>query len=231
MLGNIILLLVSLLILRKTKLPDDGLGLRPGKGRLLDFIVGIGLAVFCAGSYFLLTAHYAGSQISLNNEFGLEALFAGIWYVFNSVLFEELLFRGVVLLFLIRILGASRACLLSAAIFGVYHWFSYGVLGQPVPMAYVFLVTAAGGWVFAYAFASTRSLYMPVGLHLGWNIIAILIFSQGPLGDQLLKVGEGVTIGTITSLKLFLYQLCALPLITILVVRKGRLPDRRPLKD
>ncbi len=50
----------------------------------------------------------------------------------NSVLFEELLFRGYLLYKAIEWLGARKGCFLSAIAFGVYHWFSYGVIGNVI---------------------------------------------------------------------------------------------------
>ena len=60
-------------------------------------------------------------------------------------------------------------------------------------MAYIFLVTGAGGWMFAYAFAKTKSLFAPTGLHLGWNLVTAIVFSSGPIGNQwLIEQGQGV---------------------------------------
>lgn len=38
--------------------------------------------------------------------------------------------------------------------------------------------------MFAFAYAKTKSLFAPVGLHLGWNLVTAIVFSSGPLGDQ-----------------------------------------------
>jgi hypothetical protein len=58
-------------------------------------------------------------------------------------------------------------------------------------MAYVFLSTGAFGLMLAIAFARTKSLALPVGLHLGWNLVAYLVFSAGPLGSGLLVPASG----------------------------------------
>lgn len=112
------------------------------------------------------------------------------WNV-NSVLYEELLFRGYLLYQAIRWLGARRGVLLAAAAFGVYHWFSYGIVGNPVMMAFVFVLTGAFGFMLALAFARTRSIALPIGLHLGWNLVSYLGFSTGPLGPGLFVPGNG----------------------------------------
>ena len=69
--------------------------------------------------------------------------------------------------------------------------FSYGVIGNPVAMAFVFVFTGMFGLMFASAFRASKSLALPIGLHLGWNIVTNLVFSAGPLGATLLVAANG----------------------------------------
>jgi membrane protease YdiL (CAAX protease family) len=129
------------------------------------------------------------------------------------VLYEELIFRGALLYILIKKLGVKAACILSAIGFGIYHWFTSGAMGNPWQMIFIFLMTGIWGVMFAVAFAKTRSLYLPVGLHFGWNFVNIVIFSQGPLGKQFL-IGNGTEkLGGVLSVIVFLFQLFAVPLL------------------
>ena len=120
-------------------------------------------------------------------------LLEGLRWNINSVLFEELIFRGYLLYQAVRFLGPHRGALIGAAAFGVYHWFSFGAFGNPVAMAFIFFFTGAFGWMFSVAFAETRSLAAPVGLHLGWNLVTNFVFSAGPLGATLLVPANGAT--------------------------------------
>lgn len=122
----------------------------------------------------------------LNAAFARATLLEHLRWNINSVLFEELIFRGYLLYQMIRWLGNRRAVLLNAAAFGVYHWFSYGIVGNPVMMAFIFVLTGAFGFMLALSFAKTESIAAPIGLHLGWNLISYVIFSKGPLGEALL---------------------------------------------
>ena len=88
-----------------------------------------------------------------------------------------------------------------------------GAFGNPVQMIFIFCMTGIWGFMFAMAFAKTKSLYLPIGLHLGWNLISTVIFSQGPLGNQLLISNCGQKLGGILSLVVFLFQVFAVPLI------------------
>lgn len=65
-------------------------------------------------------------------------------------------------------------------------------------MAITFVVTGAMGLVYAYAYSKTCSLYIPVAMHLGWNLTSSVIFSKGILGNQLftqVKPVPGVQVG------------------------------------
>lgn len=128
----------------------------------------------------------------LSDQFNIERLLSSVWYDLKSVFTEELIYRGAILYILIKKLGHKKAVLISAVAFGVYHWFSFGVIGSLVPMIYVLLLTGLMGWVWAYAFAKTKSIMLPFGLHFGWNVIANGLFSNGPLGEMTLVASGGV---------------------------------------
>jgi hypothetical protein len=120
-------------------------------------------------------------------------------------------------------IGVFWACLISAIAFGIYHWFSYGLIGgRIIPMIYVFLLTGAAGWMFAFAFAKTKSLYVSIGLHFGWILMSIVVFSEGPLGNQwFIPTGEKVEHGGWPTLLFFVWQAIVTPGIVIWYLVKG----------
>jgi len=111
--------------------------------------------------------------------------------VLDSVVYEELLFRGCLLHRAVRWLGPWRAVWLDAAAFGIHHWLSDGVLGQPVAMAYVLVITGAMGLMLARAFTTTGAIAALPGMHLGRNAVTRLLFSAGPLGAMRLVPASG----------------------------------------
>ena len=228
MIGIFVELIISWLLLwlfDKTSLLS--LGIRPTPVRIYHFLLGFfAAALFCLG-YFFITAGLAGNNYKLNQAFTVKEFFAGALWTLNSVLFEELIFRGALVYIAIKTLGIKWACILSAIAFGIYHWFSYGAFGNPVQMIIVFISTGVWGWMFAYAFAKTRSLYLPVGLHLGWNIIYNVVFSKGPLLHQLLVSSNENKLQGISSLLFFIAQIIVLPVLTYLFLKTK---DKRPQK-
>ena len=214
MLGIAVVILATWLLLRfVVREPFEVLGVVPTRRRLLELLAGTLFMALVAVINFVWQAQVKEISYQVNPDYGLWQALNGSFWIFRAVLFEELVFRGVLLYLLIRYLGVITGCLVSSVVFGVYHWFSYEVLGERwILMAYIFLVTGAGGWMFAFAFAKTKSLYAPVGLHFGWNFITAVVFSAGPIGSQLLlEQGEAVAKSEWYTLLFFSLQAIVAP--------------------
>lgn len=223
MVGLLVALFVSWLLLYFVdKSSIDRLGLIPNRQRIKCLTFGLFISVVCSLIYFGSLVYLSKSSLTVNNDFGLFTFLKSFGWTFNSVLFEELLFRGVLLYLGIKYFGAKTACIISAIAFGIYHWFSYNIFGNVGQMISVFILTSIAGLLFAYSFAKTRSMYLQIGLHLGWNVITIIVFSQGPIGQQYLISSDGQKIGIILTLVLYVFQLLALPISTLLFLN-GRL--------
>lgn len=216
MIGIIIELIISWLLLNFIAKKDlSVLGFKPTPTRLVHWSIGLLLAAAVCTLYHIMTTAFINNGWILNKQLTLSVLLMGIWWVLKSVLFEELLFRGALLYLAIEKWGTTKACILSAVCFGVYHWFSYSAFGNPFQMVIIFVMTSIFGWMLAVSFAKTKSLYLPIGLHLGWNLFNILIFSNGPLGKQLFIKANTNHLEGIPSLLVFLFQILALPLLIL----------------
>jgi membrane protease YdiL (CAAX protease family) len=83
--------------------------------------------------------------------------------------YEELLFRGYYLQNLKEGTGLAIALFLSSALFALAH---LGNFSSSIASSIGIL---AAGYFLAYGWLRTRSLWLPIGLHIGWN------FFQGPI--------------------------------------------------
>ena len=129
---------------------------------------------------------------------------------------EELVFRGYFLQNLIDGMGLKWAIIISSLVFGVTHGINPDatVLGSLL----IALITPQ----LIYAYLKTGQLWLPMGLHLGWNFFQASIFgfassgqvspsliSQSPIGPDWLSGGEfgaegSVLIIPVTILSYFL---------------------------
>ncbi|MGV2942471.1 lysostaphin resistance A-like protein [Mesobacillus sp. LC4] len=187
MLGIVVQLIISWILLRVFYRESLGaLGITPSKSRMSQLALGFIFTAILCTVIQLVDSALTNTDWKLNENLTVLGALNFLWWNVKSVVFEELIFRGALLYIAIRKWGARTGIILSAVVFGIYHWFSFGVLGNIVMMLVVFLMTSFSGLVWAYAFDKTKSMMLPIGLHLGWNFVFNSVFSKGPSGNQIL---------------------------------------------
>ena len=124
MIGIIVQLAISWIIVWLFEKKNLGvLGFYPTRSRLLDFGLFFIVTSACAASGFFMRMYF-GERWTFNPECTWKLLADGLSYNIKSVLFEELIFRGVIFYILIKRIGVVKALVISAVAFGIYHWFS-----------------------------------------------------------------------------------------------------------
>jgi hypothetical protein len=180
MIGLIIELLLSWVLLHFIEHRNlSVLGFKPTARRLRLAAMGFLLGVVYLTAFYLVQAALLHNPYHFNTAYSPPDMLKGLWYVFRNVLFEELIFRGALLYILIRRIGPSKAVLIAAIAFGIYHWFTIG-FGKPTQVAFFFLVMGLTGYVFARAFAKTGTILLPFALHFGFNFTIMILFSKNP---------------------------------------------------
>jgi membrane protease YdiL (CAAX protease family) len=121
---------------------------------------------------------------------GAVALFG---FTAAAVVTEELLFRGILFRIVEGRLGTGLALALTASLFGLSHLFNpHATVWSTIAIA-----IQAGGMLGA-AYAATRNLWVPIGLHFGWNFAEAAIFGTEVSGTSAPKgLLDGVTSGSV----------------------------------
>ncbi|WP_407524446.1 type II CAAX endopeptidase family protein [Lacibacter sp. MH-610] len=226
MLGIIVQLAISWLIIwiyEKGNL--SFLGFYPTKKRILDFILFFLITAFCCSSGFFLRMYFGKEVWNRNESLTTKIALNAIWWNIKSVLFEELIFRGVLFYILIKKLGVPKAIIISSIAFGIYHWFSQEVFGQPVQMAITFLLTGIMGALYAYGYTKSFSLFIPCAIHLGWNLTQGFIFSQGPIGKGMFVLAKEQPVVNVSYLIYFtilLTPILSTWIINFLILKKRK---------
>lgn len=220
MIGIIVAISVSWILLHFIEKQNIlALGVLPIPKRLKQLLIGFLITGTLCVLVQLFEAHLKSSDWILNEKITIGIILKSFWWDFKSVLTEELVFRGAILFILIQKLGSGKSILISAAAFGIYHWFSYGVLGDVIAMILVFIGTGLMGYAWAWAFSKTKSIMLPLGLHLGWNFVYNTMFSKGPLGELMLISKGGHALTDWASLLNFASGLVIVPIIVLIYVR------------
>jgi membrane protease YdiL (CAAX protease family) len=142
------------------------LGLAWTATSLREFLLGGGLAAGAA-TLILITPLVAGIA-RFEPAPAVEHRWASIFFIAIVLLFgaagEEMLFHGYAFQLLIRSMGAFATILPAAVLFGLAH------LGNENANLMGVLNTMLWGVLLGYAYVRTRALWLPIGLHYGWNL-------------------------------------------------------------
>ncbi|MEU5259185.1 CPBP family intramembrane glutamic endopeptidase [Amycolatopsis sp. NPDC021455] len=91
---------------------------------------------------------------------------------------EELLFRGILFRIVEERTGTGIALVLTGVLFGMVHLFN----ADATLWGAIAIAIEAGGMLTA-AYVATRKLWLPIGLHFGWNFAAAGIFGTVVSGN------------------------------------------------
>jgi hypothetical protein len=144
-------------------LPDAAAGLAVG----LALFATVMAILWAVGIY-----HPAGRGTVKGLVTGFDAaLAAGI--------IEETIFRGLLFRLSSKILGTWGALLFTATFFGAAHAFNRGAT-----FSSSLAIALEAGLLLGAAYAATQRLWLPIGLHIGWNFAEGSIFSMSVSGGD-----------------------------------------------
>ena len=189
MLGLLVLIVISWVLLHFIeKKSITVLGIVPTKKRSFEFLIGfVIISIICLISIFIESI-ILNVKWKINESINYTTIFNSFIYHIRSALTEDLVFRGAILYILIQKIGSKKAIIISAIVFGVYHIFSYGLLGGNIFfIGYITLITGVTGYVWAYTFDKTKSVMMGLGFHLGYNFLMTLFYESQPYGQLIFQ--------------------------------------------
>jgi hypothetical protein len=144
----------------------SALGLGWSKSSSREFLLGIGSGA--AGACAVLLLPVAAGAAAFERVPGSEHVWASLAFISFVLLFgafgEEMLFHGYAFQLLVRRLGAFATILPAAVIFGLAH------MDNPNSNLLGVGNTMLWGVLFGYAYWRTSALWLPIGLHFGWNV-------------------------------------------------------------
>jgi len=172
--------------------PISEYGLKLSGKWFQDFAAGNLLAALAMGGIVLINIGMGWIDITLENFGQLEDGFylglMNILLIMTAVSFwEETYFRsyliknleeGLHIRKINRSLAVIAAVIISSALFGLTH------LGNPNATWISTLNISIAGMVFAYPYIVTKSIAIPLGMHLSWNYFQGAVFGLPVSGNQ-----------------------------------------------
>jgi membrane protease YdiL (CAAX protease family) len=196
-------------------------------------LLGVILGIAIIGSYVLVLRGFGAAQVSggtgLSATLNVLNEFLVPWL---TAVGEELLFRAVLFRIAEEMFGTVSAVLISAVLFALAH-----AANPAANPATLFSLAAGMGVLLAIAFAVTRNVWLPIGLHMGWNLAEGFLFGlpnsgiADPLnvarttvsGPSMLTGGAFGPEGSLVLLALSL----AVAIVILAVGRRMRIPATR----
>ncbi|WP_290058064.1 CPBP family intramembrane glutamic endopeptidase [Amycolatopsis solani] len=200
---------------------------RPTTGLAWGTLIGFALFAAVIANIALLGDYEVRGWGTVSGAAGLLGFMAA------AAVTEELLFRGVLFRIIEERAGTWLALLLTGVLFGLSHLFNaHATLWGALAIA-----IEAGGLLTA-AYVATRKLWLPIGVHFGWNFAAAGLFGTEVSGNGTPQgLLDGVTSGPVAvtggafgpegSLYSLLFCLLGTGAFLWLAHRRGTLVPRR----
>ena len=154
---------LALRIFEHLHVADAGLhlGVASAENLVIGLAGGIGSAALVLGPPLLVGAAHLTPAPAY--EFSIGSVLFLIGLLAAGALGEELMIHGYAFQLLVRETGAWATIVPVAVIFALLHGSNPGSSWLSTA------ITAGFGVVFGYAWLRSRDLWLPIGLHFGWN--------------------------------------------------------------
>ncbi|HZM25657.1 MAG TPA: type II CAAX endopeptidase family protein [Anaerolineales bacterium] len=175
---NIIVYTGSVFIARRwlDKRSFESLGLKLNQQSIVDVLIGIGIAFVQMGFIYLLMLWlnwltFEGFAWQFDP---IPVVITGVLTFFAAFILvgwnEELFSRGYHLQTIASGTSLFWGVIISSAVFGALHIANPGATW--ISTVGIFIA----GIFFAYAYIRTKQLWLPIGLHIGWNFAEGVVF-------------------------------------------------------
>ncbi len=105
---------------------------------------------------------------------------AGLLFAFAAGIGEEIIFRGLLFRLIAALGGNWTALAITSALFGLGH-----IANPQATVASSAAIAIEAGILLGAAYAATGSLWLPIGLHAGWNFTEGSVFGMTLSGHEM----------------------------------------------
>ena len=165
--GVILAALASYLCVRFEGRSFGSLGFLPGRRWLLECLAGTLGGILLILLMALLVQGLDGFHWVRAANVGARQLLAAAWMFLGVAFNEEIISRGFPFQRLVEGAGPWVGQLVFAALFALGHWGNPGMHGAT--RAWATLNIGLAAILLGFCYLRTRSLALPIGVHLGWN--------------------------------------------------------------
>lgn len=188
-------------------LKDIGLNFNVKNISFLPLGVLIG-ALAILGAKYVRTL-YTGETLEVATSINYATLLSAFYFILPQVATEEFLFRGYLFKKTIEVSNVVIANVIFSILFMLIHVLDENVLKNKGMIIMLVIAIPIGHLLFATALVKSKTLFFPIGLHLGNNWATRHLITNSNSGDSLFFIPNGATFDA------------WIPFITMLVLYNG----------
>lgn len=123
-----------------------------------------------------------------------QRLLTGLLFALLAGIMEEILFRGLLFRLCSKIIGTWGALVVTSALFGLAHAKNPGAT-----VTSSLAIALEAGILLGAVYTSTQRLWLPIGLHVGWNFTEGSVYGMSVSGTE---IHEGLLRGSLDGPRL-----------------------------
>lgn len=208
-------------ILYKTEgksLSEIGLNLKWKNLLFLPFGVLIGALAMLAATY--AKALYTGESFVISDVINYESILFAFYFILPTVAVEEFLFRGYLFKKTISKINVAVANIIFSVLFMSIHVIDESVMQNKGMMLLLIISIPVGHLWFATALLKSKTLYFPIGLHLGNNWATRHLVTNNDSGNSIFYTINNATFETWSEFIGFLIILNGVFLMVTFIIWK-----------
>src|SRR5262249_35934664 len=158
-------------------------------------LLALGLLVGMVWFGLLMAMLYATGHYEINAFAFPNRLLSAVVFAIGTAIWEEVTFRGLLFRVTEQTFGTWVGVAVSAVAFGAVHG-----LNPNASLAASIAIILESGILLAAAYFATRTLWLPIGLHFGWNFAEDFVFGVRVSGHA---ARPAIVEGTLTGSSLW----------------------------
>ena len=165
----IFLVIATYILYRTERKPLKTIGLNFNLRNMSFLILGLLVGALAFFGARLVRAIYVGESIQISPDFDYNTALTALYFILPQVATEELLFRGYLFNKTISVSNVVMANVIFSILFTLIHVIDTAVLNNLGMVIMLSVTIPVGHLLFATGLVKSKTLFFPIGLHLGNN--------------------------------------------------------------
>ena len=196
--SSILLFIATWLLFKTDKKTLKAIGLNFNLKNMSFLPLGIFIGAFAFLGAKILRSLYSGEAIEIAEYFNYKTMLYSLYVILPTVAVEEFLFRGYLFKKTIEVSNVVIANVIFSILFMLIHVLDENVINNIGMIVFLAVTISFGHLLFATALLKSKSLFFPIGIHLGNNWATHHLISNSNSGNSFLYISNIVRFDTWT---------------------------------